>query len=105
MADPLSKPERSTRDPWTDDGADPSHIDLCYIYILKFLKKIHLPVYECKPAGLLLGRNALTVLELRCKVAGDGERPVVSMVVAALDSPADVDGRGSSVAVESFRSP
>lgn len=81
MADPLSKQDSSTREPWTDGGAEPITKNLIN---LNDMQINDLPVYEYKPAGLLRGRKELIVLALRCNPPGEGV------------GVADVDGTGST---------
>lgn len=84
MAEPLSKLDKSTRDPWTDGGAEPIRIKMCLLIRNNPKKKptnekrlyttwngwiiwnVMLPVYEKRPDGLLRGRSELIVLALRC---------------------------------------
>ena len=80
MAEPLSKFDKSTRDPWTDGGAEPNQTKKRQFLIPKPKKKKwtisnfqtefgltrSIPVYEKRPDGLLRGRIELIVLALRC---------------------------------------
>lgn len=77
MADPLSMLAKSTRDPWTDDGAEPFHAKCWDSWKLETQKYPQnddamwecLPVYVKRPVG----RNALIVLALLCNVIADAE--------------------------------
>lgn len=75
MAEPLSRSVpivKSTREPWTEGGAEPFKLPrYCQSNSSDYYKCTLLLVYEYSPPGLLLGLIPLIVLTLRCNPFDD----------------------------------